>query len=71
MIFLGVAQTCDYMGVHFLDFLRSRKQDVYGFARKFRRGRKAQNAVSSGFDAKSSHAKHGGPQILQECSPGT
>jgi hypothetical protein len=30
------------MGVDFLDFLRSREQDIYGFARRFRRGRSAQ-----------------------------
>jgi predicted RecB family nuclease len=32
LVLLSVCQTCEYMGVDFLDFLRSAKKDVYAFA---------------------------------------
>ena len=36
---LSVSQTCKYMGVDFLDFLRSGEKDIHAFAAS-RRGRK-------------------------------
>jgi hypothetical protein len=32
LILLSLCQTCKYMGVDFLDFLRSGQKDIYGFA---------------------------------------
>ena len=37
LILLSVCQTCKYMGVDFLDFLRSGKKDIYAFAEAKRR----------------------------------
>jgi hypothetical protein len=34
---LTVAQTCEYQGLDFLDFLRSREMDVETFSRRRRR----------------------------------
>jgi hypothetical protein len=41
LILLSVCQTCKYMGVDFLDFLRSGEKDIHAFAdsRRGRRGR--------------------------------
>jgi len=39
MILLSVCQTCKYMGVDFLDFLRSGEKDIHAFAES-RRGRR-------------------------------
>jgi hypothetical protein len=39
LILLSVCQTCKYMGVDFLDFLRSGEKDVHAFAES-QRGRK-------------------------------
>jgi len=45
---LTVAQTCEYQGLDFLDFLRSGEKDVETFARGRRRYSRQQNAESSG-----------------------
>jgi hypothetical protein len=37
LILLSVCQTCKYMGVDFLDFLRSGEKDVHAFAEKHRK----------------------------------
>lgn len=39
LILLSVCQTCKYMGVDFLDFLRSGEKDIHAFAGS-RRGRR-------------------------------
>ena len=39
LILLSVCQTCKYMGVDFLDFLRSGEKDIHAFAESRRRGR--------------------------------
>src|SRR5271155_1389664 len=39
LVLLSVCQTCKYMGVDFLDFLRSGEKDIHAFAEN-RRGRK-------------------------------
>ena len=38
-------QTCNYMGVDFLDFLRSGEKDIYAFAES-RRGRRRRSPTS-------------------------
>jgi hypothetical protein len=38
---LSVCQTCKYMGVDFLDFLRSGEKDIHAFAESRRRRRKS------------------------------
>ena len=45
LILLSVCQTCKYMGVDFLDFLRSGEKDVHAFAES-RRGRRRRPAVN-------------------------
>ena len=45
---LTVAQTCEYQGLDFLDFLRSGEKDVETFARGRQRYSRQQNAESSG-----------------------
>ncbi len=45
LILLSVCETCKYMGVDFLDFLRSGEKDVHAFA-KSRRGRKSRTQTS-------------------------
>jgi predicted RecB family nuclease len=40
LILLSVCQTCKYMGVDFLDFLRSGERDIHAFAESRRRRRK-------------------------------
>jgi predicted RecB family nuclease len=40
LILLSVCQTCKYMGVDFLDFLRSGERDIYAFAENRRRCRR-------------------------------
>ena len=39
LVLLSICQTCKYMGVDFLDFLRSGEKDIQAFAES-RRGRK-------------------------------
>jgi len=39
LILLGVCQTCKYLGVDFLDFLRSGEQDIEAFAATLTRRR--------------------------------
>lgn len=39
-ILLSVCQTCKYMGVDFLDFLRSGEKDIHAFAESQRRRRR-------------------------------
>ena len=39
LILLSVCQTCKYMGVDFLDFLRSGEQDIEAFAATLTRRR--------------------------------
>jgi len=42
---LSVCQTCKYMGVDFLDFLRSGEKDIHAFAENRRgRGRRTQTS---------------------------
>jgi hypothetical protein len=41
LILLSVCQTCKYMGVDFLDFLRSGEKDIHAFAESRRRRRKS------------------------------
>ena len=45
LILLSVCQTCKYMGVDFLDFLRSGEKDIHAFAES-RRGRGRQTQTS-------------------------
>ena len=45
LILLSVCQTCKYMGVDFLDFLRSGEKDIHAFAES-RRGRSNRSAMS-------------------------
>ena len=40
LILLSVCQTCKYMGVDFLDFLRSGEKDIHAFAESRRRGKR-------------------------------
>ncbi|HEU0040141.1 MAG TPA: hypothetical protein VFR76_12800, partial [Verrucomicrobiae bacterium] len=42
---LSVCQTCKYMGVDFLDFLRSGEKDIHAFAES-RRGRRRRTQTS-------------------------
>lgn len=42
---LSVCQTCKYMGVDFLDFLRSGETDIHAFAES-RRGRRRRTQTS-------------------------
>ena len=45
MILVSVCQICNYMGVDFLDFLRSGEKDIHAFAES-RRGRKRRSPTS-------------------------
>src|SRR5208282_4934342 len=45
LILLSVCQTCKYMGLDFLDFLRSGEKDIYAFAER-RRGRRRRTQTS-------------------------
>jgi len=45
LILLSICQTCKYMGVDFLDFLRSGEKDIHAFAES-RRGRKRRPQTS-------------------------
>jgi predicted RecB family nuclease len=45
LILLSVCQTCKYMGVDFLDFLRSGEKDIHAFAES-RRGRRRRTQAS-------------------------
>ena len=45
LILLSVCQTCKYMGVDFLDFLRSGEKDIHAFAES-RRGRRRRVSAS-------------------------
>ena len=45
LILLSVCQTCKYMGVDFLDFLRSGEKDIHAFAES-RRGRRGRSRSS-------------------------
>jgi hypothetical protein len=47
LILLSVCQTCKYMGVDFLDFLRSGEKDIHAFAEN-QRGRKHRSQGSQG-----------------------
>jgi hypothetical protein len=42
---VDLCQTCKYMGVDFLDFLRSGEKDIYAFA-ETRRGRRRRSPTS-------------------------
>ena len=42
---LSICQTCKYMGVDFLDFLRSNEKDIHAFAES-RRGRRRRTQTS-------------------------
>jgi hypothetical protein len=43
LVILSVCQTCNYMGVDFLDFLRSGEKDIHVFAESRRRRRAPTN----------------------------
>ena len=45
LMLLSVCQTCKYMGVDFLDFLRSGEKDIHAFAES-RRGRRRRSPAS-------------------------
>jgi hypothetical protein len=45
LILLGLCQTCKYMGIDFLDFLRSGEKDIHAFAES-RRGRRRRAQTS-------------------------
>lgn len=45
LILLSVCQSCKYMGVDFLDFLRSGEKDIHAFAES-RRGRRRQPSIN-------------------------
>ncbi len=45
LVLLSVCQTCKYMGVDFLDFLRSGEKDIHAFAES-RRGRRRRMQTS-------------------------
>jgi hypothetical protein len=45
LVLLSVCQTCKYMGVDFLDFLRSGEKDIHAFAES-RRGRRRRSPIS-------------------------
>ena len=45
LMLLSVCQTCKYMGVDFLDFLRSGEKDIHAFAES-RRGRRRRSPTS-------------------------
>jgi len=54
LVLLSVCQTCKYMGVDFLDFLRSGEKDVHAFAesrRRRRRGKQTDPTAPSGIVA--------------------
>ena len=58
LVLLSVCQTCKYMGVDFLDFLRSGEKDIHAFAESRRSRRKparigssAQSAVNTTYEA--------------------
>lgn len=54
LILLSVCQTCKYMGVDFLDFLRSGEKDIHAFAEsQQRRRRRTQTSPPSGAPANS------------------
>jgi hypothetical protein len=44
LVLLSVYQTCKYMGVDFLDFLRSGEKDIHAFAES-RRGRRRRSST--------------------------
>src|SRR5439155_8239879 len=46
LVLLSVCQTCKYMGVDFLDFLRSGEKDIHAFAES-RRGRRRRSQTSA------------------------
>ena len=50
LILLSVCQTCKYMGVDFLDFLRSGEKDIHAFAES-RRGRRRRTQTSQPDDS--------------------
>jgi predicted RecB family nuclease len=45
LVMLSICETCKYMGVDFLDFLRSREKDIHAFAES-RRGRRRRTQTS-------------------------
>jgi hypothetical protein len=45
LVLLSICQTCKYMGVDFLDFLRSGEKDVHSFAKRNRTKIKAQGSL--------------------------
>jgi len=52
LVLLSVCQTCKYMGVDFLDFLRSGEKDIHAFAESWRaRRQRTQTSQPSGVHA--------------------
>ena len=56
---MTVCQTCNYMGVDFLDFLRSGEKDIHAFEES-RRGRKRRTQTSPPPDSPPSAAPDSG-----------
>jgi hypothetical protein len=50
LVLLSICQTCKYMGVDFLDFLRSGEKDIRSFAES-QRGRRRSNCYVTKFAA--------------------
>jgi hypothetical protein len=57
LILLSICETCRYMGVDFLDFLRSGEKDIHAFAQS-RRGRRRRTQPPS----KLMTSSHGAPR---------
>jgi predicted RecB family nuclease len=55
LVLLSLCQTCKYMGVDFLDFLRSGEKDIHAFAES-RRGRRRRTQSPSGLTTSSPDA---------------
>src|SRR2546427_6551088 len=52
LVLLSICQTCKYMGVDFLDFLRSGEKDIHAFAEGRRgRGRRTRSCQPHGVPA--------------------
>ena len=51
LVLLSICQTCKYMGVDFLDFLRSGEKDIYTFAES-RRGRRHRSPATNEVNGK-------------------
>lgn len=57
----NLGQTCNYMGVDFLDFLRSGEKDIHAFAES-RRGRRRRTQTKQATDLPANAIPDGGGQ---------